>query len=459
MNKEEKSRAFIVLIIIGLLIAVVITTCVLVIVNKNNKDKVRVNFKQLYVSDGQIKYFGDDYFIVSEDNLNDAFIDASSSKKNRIDKPDYDNYYKTIDSKYILCKKLDDKTIVYSFYDGKVNHLYDIEYSDVDALLLKNDGKEYIVGFTLKKDDDIYFYTLDNDEPTVINNVSDLYVTNGDYYIIKTKDDKYGVLNTFFESVFNSIYSDIVITNDGKFILKNNKGKYGVFDEKGNVILTAKYDYITKQDNYYLLALNDKVALYDEAFNTIIDYSMNFNHQKNSLKLYNVDNKLVIVNNYHLDDSVVYKQNDLYVIINKKISESILINDSFYDDGVLLFTYGKSLVLFDDKESRKTIKVDDKVKSFRKINDNLLRIVFVNEDGNEYSKYYDMKLEVVHSPYEDLVYNSQDVYGFLDKTDKGDSFIITDYDFKELKRISGKSIDLYNDYLIVDNELYKIVVK
>ena len=36
---------------------------------------------------------------------------------------------------------------------------------------------------------------------------------------------------------------------------------------------------------------------------------------------------------------------------------------------------------------------------------------------------------------------------------------IVDYDGNELNSIEGSKIKLYNDYLIVDNNLYKIVIK
>jgi hypothetical protein len=58
----------------------------------------------------------------------------------------------------------------------------------------------------------------------------------------------------------------------------------------------------------------------------------------------------------------------------------------------------------------------------------------------------------------DLVIKTVDYYGYLKDEKHGQVLTLYDVNGNFLDKITGSKIDIYNDYLIIDNAIYKITL-
>lgn len=106
------------------------------------------------------------------------------------------------------------------------------------------------------------------------------YTDDGDIYVknyIVSKEDKYGVLDTLFNTILPLKYDQIEAQNNSYLV--ELKGKYGVLDSNLKTILPAEYDWIyaTYTDgNYdnckYIVKKNFVQKLYDEKGKLLNDF-------------------------------------------------------------------------------------------------------------------------------------------------------------------------------------------
>ena len=151
--------------------------------------------------------------------------------------------------------------------------------------------------------------------------------------------------------------------------------------------------------------------------------------------------------------------NDLYVFLNKKLETK----ESYKRIGIgdYIFTYDNSLlILYDDNfEEVRKIYFDEKVDTITKVTkveNNILAIDYIATGESEADTIYiDDKDNIYQNKYGKLLRKTENYLVY--KRDK--KLYIVDYNGKELNSIEGNKIKLYNDYLVVDNNLYKIVIK
>ena len=98
----------------------------------------------------------------------------------------------------------------------------------------------------------------------------------------------------------------------------------------------------------------------------------------------------------------------------------------------------------------------DTVTKVTKVENGVIAVDYIAINEKEVDTcYIDDKDNIYQNKYGKLLRKTDNYLVY--KRDK--KLYIVDYDGKELNSIEGSKFKLYNDYLIVDNNLYKIVIK
>lgn len=305
----------------------------------------------------------------------------------KYDEADYENIvtiYKLEDNEFNFIKKLATNGIYYR----------KISYKD------RSNNYDYLVGFTGYKEgyneEDVYeyksyIYSLEDKEYELENNI--LY---GDEYLeskenIVTYNDRYLVVAEVSNGarfkqfglydikenkiVINPQYEGLY-TNTSDTYIAIKGGKAGIINNKLKKIVDFEYDFIDRNDGYYIVAKNSKMAIMDLDYKVISKYD--FNYQDSSKKLvynyflsdekYNtfiskkVNDKYVLtINNMELQDDVIYDKHETYIINSDGTYKVITANEFFVDDySSLIYSYdlGKKIYTFYDSEFNEKINID-----------------------------------------------------------------------------------------------------
>ena len=485
MENEKRNRYIIVSIIVVLLI-IVIGFAIYAILNSNKKNSslIDVKINQIYSSDYNLESFSDSYFVgYYEEDYIKVVIDGNGQEVYKsTDQIPFENIYQMKDGKYIIYNNYDNKFVTYIFDGVEIKKFYEInDVSYVKPIIYKGIDSEYIIGFTSMIDDDLYLYNLNNSGVLVLNDVSlvaDLnvngiyYTYNENYLVVKNADNYMGVIDVNGETILDYKYKDIVNTYDESFIVLNKKDKYGVLDKNSNELIDFKYKVIDYYRDYYLIVNTDnKMALYSNDYQKLTSYSMNYDSlinyelrsEFNSINLYKVDGKVVVVNNYlEAKNGIEYDKHDLYVIDNGEITNKI--KQVGFDNSDVLYTYDEEYnisiydmyfqLLFD-------VKLDNikKVNSVSYISNDVIKIQYVDLNNEDKKVYYNLEGKEVDFNLGNLVIKTVDYYGYLKKEGSKQKLTIYDMDNNYLDDIIGDSIVINGDYLIVDNSIYKIELR
>lgn len=485
MENEKRNRYIIVSIIVVLLL-IVLGFAVYAIILRNKKDNnlINVTINQLYSSDYKLDNFSDSYFIgYYEDDYINVVIDENGKEVFEcINQIPYENIYKMKDGKYIIYNNIDNKFVTYIFDGTEIKKFYEIDdVSYVKPIIYKGIDTEYIVGFTSMVEDDLYLYNLNSSGVLVFNDVSlvaDLnvngiyYTYNENYLVVKNSDNYMGVIDVNGETILDYKYKDIVNTYDESFIVLNKKDKYGILDKNGNKLIDFKYKVIDYYRDYYLIVNKDnKMALYDKEYKKLTSFSMNYDtlinydlrSEYNSINLYKVDGKVVVVNNYlEAKNGIEYDKHNLYIIDNGEITKKI--KQVGFDNEDVIYTYDEDFnisiydmyfqLLFD-------VKLDN-IKKINKISytsQNVIKIQYVNSNNEDKKVYYNLKGKEVDFSLGNLVIKNVDYYGYLKKEGTQQKLTLYDIDGNYLDDIIGNNIEINGEYLIVDNSIYRIEIK
>ncbi len=451
---------------------------------KTNNSSLDVQIKQLYSSDYSLKYMDEKYFIGSyEKNMLGVIIDNTGKEVYKGTQDIlYDNIYLMKDGRYLIYSNQNNKLVTYVFDGEKVEFFYDIDnVSYVNPIIYKGIEEEYIIGFSSLVNNDLYLYSLTNGGIVVVNDVSLVadYTLNGTYYtynenylVIKDLKGFKGVIDLDGKEIIECKYKDIINTYNNSFIALDKKDKYGIINKNKEIKVKFNYQVIDDYDNYYIF-VNDKnkMALYDLDYKKITDYDMNYNSlvkfdlrsNYNSINLYKMNGKVIIVNNYLEDkNGTEYDKHNLYIINNGKIEKNI--KQIGFDNKDVIYTYDKeyNVIIYNDFfEEISKIKLNDikKIESIRYVRKDVVMVKYISLDDKENIVYFNLNGNIVEFDLGNVVINKQDYYGYTKKNDDVSKLSIYDLNNNLLDDITGESIKVYGDYLIVDKGIYKIEVK
>lgn len=481
MNDEKKTQYILVTTIILLLLTVLIISIILYIKNKNNRsNELKITFNQIFVSDYEVNYLGNDYFIEEDNNQIISIINTNGKVISEQQIPiKYTNLYQTKDGKYIIFNNEDNLLEIYTF-DGKdIKKVYTNEEATyTKPIIFEQNDISYIVGFTFTNDNNLYIYNVASNKIITLKDTilmadrfsnNNYYVNNENYLVVKNQNDKLGIINYEGEIIIPYKYNNINTLPNNHFIVTNTKNKYGLIDESDNEIIPCLYKVIANFNDYYLIVnTKNKMALYNNEYKQIIPFKMNYNETVNydyrgnssSINLYKIDNNLIVINNYlELQNKTEYVYHDMYIINDSKINYTL--NESMFNNDNIIYTYNKNniLTIYDTSFNKiKEIELTNasNIISFKYINNNTIELIYENETINK--KYYNKDYNEINYEINDIVLNTNDYYVTL-KKDNNSTLEVYDLSGNLINSISGNNIKIKNEYIIVDHSIYKIMTK
>lgn len=484
MNEEVKNRK----IVIGLIFIMLFIVLVFVVYsvlkkdrNDLNKDLIKIN--QVYSSDYDLTYLGDNYFIGSyENNVINVIINQNGQEIYEDSVGiNYDSYYKTKDGKYLIYNNIDNKLNIYLF-DGKVIEQKDVvdKFSYVKPIIYKKYDIEYIVGFMSILEDDFYLYDLSSGNTVLIEDSLFMgdYIENGIYYVysdkylvVKNNENFMGVIDFDGNIIVDFKYKNIVNTYSDSFVALSKKDKYGIIDINEKKLVKFNNKAIDCFENGCLVVnSNNKMALYDYSYANVTDFVMNYNtlieydlrSKNNSVNLYTVGDKKIVVNNYlEAKNGIEYDKHSLYIINNNEIVKNI--KQVGFGATDVLFTYDENfnINIFDNEFIELfSIKIKNlkKIENIEYVSKDIVCIKYLNNEEKSVLEYYDLNGEKVDFNLGEVVIKHENFYGYI-KNDRIMKLSLYDIDGEVLDNISGNNISIFDDFIIVDNAIYHIDVK
>lgn len=483
MDKEKINQMFVVVVIMTLLILVIAFIISTLVTSKTeDENKLQVKYNQIYSSDYTLRAIDSNYFIGSyEENRISVIINNEGHEvyKNT-NNIYYEGIYKTKHDEYIIYNNLDNKLNVYLFDGKEIRTLYELDnVSYVKPVIYKNLSQEYIRCFVSMIDDDLYIYNLDEIEMNVINDASLVgdqiidgiyYINNENNLVVRNKDGLMGVVDLKGETIIDYKYENIVNTSNNSFIISQD-GKYGIINDKEEKLIKTNYKAIYDFNDYFVIVNSkNKMALYNSDYDNLTGFKMNYDSlipfnlrsSVRSVSLYKVNGKVVVVNNYLEDvNKTEYDNHDFYVINDKEIQKTI--EEVGFGCESVVYTYDSNyeLSIYDNYFE---IIIEYKINDAEKINNvllvanNLYQIIYEDVNGQVKTVYInDQGEEEDINLGENIFYNN--IYSeFKDKNDNGWKLTMYDQNLNILDTLEGLYIYKIDEYVIVDNSIYKIVV-
>lgn len=263
----------------------------------------------------------------------------------------------------------------------------------------------------------------------------------------------------------------MVNTNRGQFLAMNDKNKYGIIDNSGDILVKFNYMVIARYGSYYLFVNHKKkMALYNEKLENVTGFQMDyddlilyrFRNKENSIHLYTLEDSVLVLNNYHERfNGTDYNNHSLYIIKEGKIVNTI--KQVGFACGDVFFSYDKKnfVTLYNQQlEKKATFLIEDmkKVNNISLVQEGIVKVTYYNTFDKEIVKYYNMSGEEQEFLLGDLEYSCAD-YSIRKIVEDGRN-ILNVYDEKEEKiySIEGEYVEVIQEYMIVDNSIYKVVV-
>lgn len=480
---EERNKKTLVIIILGLLFFVLGIVGYNISYSNKKNSSVNLKINQIYSSDYQLTSIDNKFFIGSyETNRIDVIIDENG---NEIYKGNeniyYDGVYKLKDERYLIYDNNEGNLLTYVFDGTNITKYYEIkDVTYVKPIVYTSLDKEYILGFASMINNNLYLYGLDNSGIIVLNDISivadndtmEAYYNYSDkYLVVKNKDDLMGVITLDGNVVIDYKYKDVINNSNDTFIALNKNNEYGIIDKHNEVVVKFDYKVIDKFDNYYVYVnYKNKMALYDENYKPITKFEMNYNtlidyglrNEGNSINLVKVNGKIAIVNNYlESTNGTEYDKHSLYVIDGSNISKEIKQVGFGYDNVVYTYDKDNNIRIYNSDISLLfEIKINDitKIEEISSVNNELIMIRYVDDQEKENVLYYDLNGHIKEFNLGRLYIKDVYYMGYI-KEDGGNT-VLTLYDLNnnELASVYGKNITLCDEYLIVDNSIYKIEI-
>lgn len=236
------------------------------------------------------------------------------------------------------------------------------------------------------------YYIAGDNEST---HQTDIITYDPTYIIIYTYENgkkNYGLYDLKEDHLVIKPQYEGLYTNGINYIAIKN-GKAGVITSKLKKIVDFQYDFIDRQDSYYVVSKNNKLAIMDEDYhlvtNFVFDYqktndnqSYSYNLEKdniNTFKSVKKNNTYILTINNGEELGYTYNKHETYIITNSKEIKTITSN-------LFHASNNNSLVYSYDKENKKYTIYDQELEKSYDINlseydyNNYPTIELVNEN-------------------------------------------------------------------------------
>ena len=100
-----------------------------------------------------------------------------------------------------------------------------------------------------------------------------------------------------------------------------------------------------------------------------------------------------------------------------------------------------------------------KIESISSVSSDVILIKYIDKDNNLKQVYYDMNGNKIDFKLGELFFKKVEYKGYVKKKDDTMTLTLYDLENNELTSVYGSNITLCNDYLIVDNSIYRLEVK
>ncbi len=475
MDTERRNRIILISVIVLLLVLVLSFSIIYVLKKKKeNSEGLHVSIVELYSADNDLIRYGDYFFEVEDDVIESVIsLDGKEVFSDEIGIR-YKKAFATRDGNILIYNNDDDNLNAFVFDGNSFIKLYSISnVKYAKPIVYNGKDKSYIIGFCSNDSDNLYLYSS-NVGIVVVNNTSlvadsydqteDVYYINTEYLITKNSNGLMGVIDMLGKTMIDYQYKNIVGTKENNYIVVNKNDTYNVVDIKNEKLLKDNYQYISYNKGYYYVMKNNKIALYDKGLNPLSDFVIEHNineldfREENYLRTKKIGYKYYVWNN---NGEIDFTYNDLYIFANKKLEKK----ESFRVIGTsdYIYTYDNgTLMLYDDgfEEERKIYfdKEIERITKVTKVQNNILAIDYFRSNSKEKETcYVDEKDNLLENKFGHLVRKTDNYMVYLNSDNK--YLYIVDFNGKELSSIKGDKIKVYNDYLVIDNNLYRIVIE
>lgn len=483
MEREKKNQYIVVGIIIALLLLVIVFVIYSIFINdKRNKNDINVKLNQIYSSDYRLTLLDENYFIgsYSKEPINNKISVIIDDKGNEIVKNieeiTYDNIYKMKNGNYLIYNNINNVLNCYIFDGEKISYYnsYDnVLY--VKPLIFIDDKNEYIIGFASIEENVLNIINLDSKEKMVLENKSIIadYNTDGVYYtfsdkylVVKDIDGLMGVIDFNGKQIIDYQYKNIINAKNETFIAISNKDKYGIVDIDNKIKVKFNYDVIARFNEYYLFVKDNKMALFDKNYNNVTGFKMNydslinydFRNKVNSINLYGIDNKIVVVNNnMELNNGTEFDKHNLYVIEGNNIEKNITQIYFNCDEVMYIVDKEKNIVILNNSfDNIIEFKIDGlkKIDDIKMVSNDVYKVDYLDEEENKREFYINKEGEKVNFSYGDiLIYNEK-----YRVTKNENTLTLYDNNYEKISEIVGDNIVALKEFIIVDSSIYKVII-
>ena len=231
-----------------------------IIYDKNSTEIYEITSNEKYILGSSGKLYPDKIkYINNDDNLDNEILKFDRYEIRKDEDKDSNRLYYYYD-------KLNKKT------SGSYNYITPIYYRNKNTpryLLLNNNNNLELLDIKTHK-----VITLNKDISWLPEFSSEIYgyevITNNEYEIVATNNQKYGLINSNGEILIDFIYDKIITYKNSLFIAKLND-KYGIIDKNNKTILDFNYDTMSSSGNYIIVSNNDKLSILNSKYKVIAD--------------------------------------------------------------------------------------------------------------------------------------------------------------------------------------------
>lgn len=482
MQLKNKNQIFFLGSVIALLVGLL--GLVIVSIMSDKKNSPTLLLKQIYASDYDLKSLGSNHFIGSYAEMLEVIIDNKGMEIAKIDeKYSWSGYYEMLNNRFLIYGIDNNNLITYIFDENGLRFYRLFEgYGELKPIFYRDNGKDYLLGFS-KNSDEKRLYFIDSNKEIVLNDTSLIaeifdgnayYTFNKNYLVLQDKNNLTGVINLNGEQVIDYQYTNIMTTKNDYFVTIDKKGNYGVVSLNNEILIPFNYKGIIDKEDF-LIVINklNKIAVFDKSFKNISGFKMNYsnvitlNQKSNisSVKAWKNNNNIYILNNNEEDkNKTEYEFHNLYFLRDGEIKKGIvqygfMVGDLIYsyDEDYRITFYNEDLKT--DRELQLEAKEIKYLQNISYINDNLVKINYVDKEDKEKIVYYDKNGKEESFTYGDLVLRHADYLVYLKQETEEMVLTISNINGQVMLEEKGKQIEVINDYVIIDKAIYKIIVK
>ena len=344
----------------------------------------------VYTAEGTLGIINNKYIIDSQERES-KILDLKGNEIIKID--DQVFVEEGIDEKLYAYKIEDAETesriTLYEIKDNKLNELLELNESSVffSAIMYQEGENEYLVGFggiggSEFEGYNTVIYTLDGklnklEDTRIIGDIEPLGIGE-DYYtnskkgiVVKNKQNKSGVYD--FESqkmVIDFDYTDLYSINDTDYVAIKDE-RSGIINTNLKKILDFEYIFIDRNDEFFVLNKNNKLAIMDKKYNMITKFEFDYQGEEydynlccgryNSFIAFKQGDKYVLNTSY--DPSLDYNKYETYIIDNNGEYKTLVdVELVKYQTNNLVYTYNPNTKIYTiyDNNMEEKFKIDIK---------------------------------------------------------------------------------------------------